>query len=52
VEKGDVIGFVGNVGYSEVPHLHYQVVTPDRQQKFCPTQEALPNSGWLFGRPG
>lgn len=51
VEKGEVIGYVGNTGYSDVPHLHYQVVTRDRRTKFCPTREPFPGSGWLFGRP-
>ena len=51
VEEGAVVGYVGNTGYSDVPHLHYQVVTRDRKTKFCPTREPLPSSGWLFGRP-
>jgi hypothetical protein len=51
VKRGDPAGKVGNTGYSDVPHLHYQIVTADRQTKFCPTPEPFPNSGWLFGRP-
>lgn len=51
VHKGDAVGRVGNTGYSDVSHLHYQIVTADRQRKFCPTPEAFPYSGWLFGRP-
>ncbi len=49
--KGDIIGSVGNTGYSDVPHLHYQIVTKDRSTKFCPTREQFPSSGWLFQRP-
>jgi hypothetical protein len=51
VEAGAVVGYVGNTGYSEVHHLHYQIVTRDRQTKFCPTREDLPGAGWLFGQP-
>lgn len=51
VKRGDVIGFVGNSGYSDVPHLHYQIITPDRGTKYCPSGEDLPYSGWLFKRP-
>jgi murein DD-endopeptidase MepM/ murein hydrolase activator NlpD len=51
VVEGEVIGFVGNTGYSDVPHLHYHILTRDRKSFYCPTREALPMSGWLFGRP-
>lgn len=51
VRKGDTVGTVGNTGYSDVSHLHYQIVTADRQRKFCPTREPFPNSGWLFEKP-
>lgn len=51
VRKGDTVGAVGNTGYSDVSHLHYQIVTKDRTRKFCPTREQFPNSGWLFERP-
>ena len=51
VQHGDVIGFVGNTGYSDVAHLHYQVLTRDRQTKFCPTTEQFPYNGWLFRPP-
>ncbi len=51
VQRGDVVGFVGNTGYSDVPHLHYQIVTKDRRTKFCPTEEPFPLAGWLFRQP-
>lgn len=51
VQHGDVIGRVGNTGYSDVPHLHYQIVTADRKTKYCPTREPFPFAGWLFQRP-
>jgi len=51
VQKGGVVGFVGNTGYSDVPHLHYQIVTRDRRTKFCPTEEPFPLAGWLFRQP-
>lgn len=51
VNRGDTVGFVGNNGYSDVSHLHYQIITPDRRTKYCPTNEDFPLSGWLFGRP-
>jgi hypothetical protein len=51
VEQGDVVGFVGNTGYSDVSHLHYQITTRDRKTKFCPTFEPFPSNGWLFEPP-
>lgn len=51
VEKGETVASVGNSGYSDVSHLHYQIVTEDRKTKFCPTDEPLRSSGWLFRRP-
>jgi murein DD-endopeptidase MepM/ murein hydrolase activator NlpD len=25
LQKGDVVGYVGNTGLSEAPHLHYEI---------------------------
>jgi hypothetical protein len=35
----------------DVAHLHFEVATPDRQTKYCPSTEAFPFAGWLFRRP-
>lgn len=51
VKRGDVVGKVGNTGYSDVAHLHYQIMDADRKTKYCPTQEEFPGAGWLFQRP-
>ncbi|MBI2907187.1 MAG: M23 family metallopeptidase [Chloroflexi bacterium] len=51
VRKGQTVGFIGNTGYSDVPHLHYQIVSEDRRTKYCPTLEEFPFPGWLFRRP-
>jgi hypothetical protein len=51
VEEGDIVGHVGNTGYSDVAHVHYQVLTKDRKTKFCPTFEPFPYNGWLFEPP-
>ena len=32
VQRGDVIGFVGNTGRSNAPHLHYEVWVHDKAQ--------------------
>ena len=48
VRRGDVVGYSGDAGYSEAPHLHYTV----RRQGgglLCPTAEAgFEDGGWLF----
>jgi murein DD-endopeptidase MepM/ murein hydrolase activator NlpD len=47
VKAGDVIGFSGDSGYSEGPHLHYTVQSGGAY--LCPTSEAgFQNGGWLL----
>ncbi|MBI4300520.1 MAG: M23 family metallopeptidase [Chloroflexi bacterium] len=46
VHRGDVIGYTGDGGYSEAPHLHYDIVRGGRL--LCPTSEAgFADGGWL-----
>ncbi len=48
VRRGDVIGFTGDSGYSEAPHLHYQITRRPDGMKLCPTGEAgFAGGGWL-----
>jgi murein DD-endopeptidase MepM/ murein hydrolase activator NlpD len=48
VRRGDLIGFTGDSGYSEAPHLHYQVTRLSTGAKLCPTAEAgFDDGGWL-----
>jgi murein DD-endopeptidase MepM/ murein hydrolase activator NlpD len=49
VQKGDVIGFSGDSGYSEAPHLHYTVRREGQGGLLCPTTEAgFSDNGWLL----
>lgn len=51
VRAGDVIGFTGDSGYSEAPHLHYEIASADGNW-LCPTRESgFPDNGWLFRQP-
>jgi murein DD-endopeptidase MepM/ murein hydrolase activator NlpD len=49
VRRGDVIGFSGDSGYSEAPHLHYAIRPANSENALCPTDEpGFANRGWLF----
>lgn len=52
VRRGDVIGYTGDSGYSEAPHLHYTVTERATGAKLCPTTEAgFAGGGWLARPP-
>lgn len=49
VERGDIIGYSGDAGYSEAPHLHYTVRRTGGGRLLCPTGEAgFADGGWLI----
>jgi murein DD-endopeptidase MepM/ murein hydrolase activator NlpD len=49
VKRGDVIGYSGDSGYSEAPHLHYAIKRLGSENNLCPTTEAgFADGGWLF----
>jgi murein DD-endopeptidase MepM/ murein hydrolase activator NlpD len=49
VKRGDIIGFSGDSGYSEAPHLHYTVRRAGESPLLCPTNEAgFDDGGWLL----
>lgn len=49
VRRGEGIGFSGDSGYSEAPHLHYTMKRADSPRLLCPTLEAgFDAGGWLF----
>jgi hypothetical protein len=49
VRRGDVIALTGDAGYSEAPHLHYQVTRQSDGQRLCPTGESqFIDGGWLL----
>lgn len=48
VKRGDLIGYTGDSGYSEAPHLHYVIVRLRDGAQLCPTSEAgFADNGWL-----
>jgi hypothetical protein len=49
VRRGDVVGFTGDTGYSEAPHLHYAITRRSDGAALCATGEAgFDDSGWLL----
>jgi len=47
--RGDLIGFSGDAGYSEAPHLHYAIQRAGANTLLCPTSEAGFDDGrWLL----
>ena len=49
VKRGDVIGYTGDAGYSEAPHLHYAITRRSDGATLCATGEAgFADNGWLF----
>lgn len=48
VRRGETVGYSGDVGYSEAPHLHY-TVRRRGGPLLCPTREpGFEDGGWLF----
>lgn len=48
VLRGELIGYSGDAGYSEAPHLHY-TIQPEGGPLLCPTNESgFADGGWLF----
>lgn len=49
VQRGDLIGFSGDTGYSEAPHLHYAIRRAGAANLLCPTDEpGFEDRGWLL----
>ena len=49
VKRGDVIGYAGDTGYSDAPHLHYTIRRAGSPSLLCPTAEyGFDDGGWLF----
>jgi hypothetical protein len=49
VRAGDLIGYTGDAGYSEAPHLHYAITEKATGAHLCPTSEpGFQNAGWLW----
>ncbi len=49
VKRGDIIGYSGDSGYSDAPHLHYTIMRAGGSSLLCPTKEAgFEDGGWLL----
>lgn len=49
VKRGDVIGYSGDSGYSEAPHLHYRISRLGAPDNLCPTTEpGFSDAGWVL----
>ena len=49
VRAGDLVGYSGDAGYSEAPHLHYAITEKATGARLCPTSEpGFQNAGWLW----
>lgn len=49
VSRGDLIGYSGDAGYSEAPHLHYSVQRAGSDRLLCPTAEpGFEDGRWLL----
>lgn len=49
VRRGDLIGYSGDAGYSEAPHLHYTIQYAGSDTLLCPTTEpGFEDGGWLL----
>ncbi len=47
--RGDIIGYSGDAGYSEGPHLHYSLQRAGSNTLLCPTNEGgFDDAGWLL----
>ena len=48
VRRGDLLGYTGDTGYSEAPHLHYEITRLRDGAQLCPTTEpGFADGGWL-----
>lgn len=49
VRRGDLLGYTGDAGYSEAPHLHYAITRLADGARLCPTTEAgFADGGWVL----
>ena len=49
VRAGDLLGYTGDAGYSEAPHLHYTITEQATGTRLCPTDEpGFEDAGWLW----